>query len=159
MNKLNWVTKFAEAESSGNAEAVQKAYEKLFALCYDKHLDLTALLREAEESRHAKGRVMSPDATSPVSKLSGPWLAVIESQRYGHHWLRHRLRGHVRGRLGSCGRADGARFSVVRPQRDQGRGEVLFAVGASEAGEVGGRCPAELGTAGACDKADCVTGI
>jgi hypothetical protein len=60
------VTKLAEVESSGNAEAVQKAYEKLFALCHDKHLDLTALLREAEESRHANGRVMSPDATSPV---------------------------------------------------------------------------------------------
>lgn len=57
------VTKLAEVESSGNAEAVQKAYEKLFALCHYKHLDLTALLHEAEESRHAGVRTLWVDST------------------------------------------------------------------------------------------------
>jgi hypothetical protein len=46
--------KLARAERSGDAEAVQKACEELFALCREHHLDLPALLREAEAGPRPK---------------------------------------------------------------------------------------------------------
>ena len=38
------VAKLVQAEGSSNVEAVQEIYEELFAICYNNHLDLTALL-------------------------------------------------------------------------------------------------------------------
>jgi len=48
------LAKLARAERSGDAEAVQKVYEELFALCREHDLDLPALLHEAEERQHSK---------------------------------------------------------------------------------------------------------
>jgi hypothetical protein len=40
------LAKLTEAERSGNAQSIQEAYENLFVLCRENHLDLHALLRE-----------------------------------------------------------------------------------------------------------------
>jgi hypothetical protein len=37
----------AQAEGSGDAEALQEAYEELFSLCYENGLSLPAVLHQA----------------------------------------------------------------------------------------------------------------
>ena len=49
------LVKLGQAERSGKPEAAQKAYEDLFALCYENQLYLPTLLREWE--RHVQARV------------------------------------------------------------------------------------------------------
>ena len=46
--------KLAQAERSGDPEALQTAYEEVFVLCYQKHLDLPAALLEAEACQPLK---------------------------------------------------------------------------------------------------------
>jgi len=43
------LTRFFQAEQSGNAGLVQKAYEDLFILCYRNDLELSSLLDEMDE--------------------------------------------------------------------------------------------------------------
>jgi len=40
------LARLSQAEQKGNTGAIQKAYEDLFVLCYEHHLDLPALLRK-----------------------------------------------------------------------------------------------------------------
>jgi hypothetical protein len=48
------LAKLWQAEHSGNTRAIQKAYEDLFVLCHENHLDLPDLLRESEVRSHKR---------------------------------------------------------------------------------------------------------
>jgi hypothetical protein len=49
--------KLARAECTGRPEAIQKAYEDLFVLCYEKRMDLPVLLRDAEGHGRIQGQI------------------------------------------------------------------------------------------------------
>jgi hypothetical protein len=40
------------AEQGGDAEAAQKAYEDLFSVCVENHLDLNTVLRQRRPNNH-----------------------------------------------------------------------------------------------------------
>ncbi|HEY6291585.1 MAG TPA: hypothetical protein VI455_08500 [Terriglobia bacterium] len=70
---------FVEAQQSGNAEVVQRAYEELFALCYENDLELSALLAQVEVSGY------EAEPSWPVPKaLRGNPTATTANQHANH---------------------------------------------------------------------------
>jgi hypothetical protein len=69
------VSNLVKAEQSGNAKAVQEAYEELFTFCYQNGLDLNVVLAETEQrlKREAPGVERS-------SRRGGFWAFVVR------HW-------------------------------------------------------------------------
>ena len=71
------VSKLLEAEQSGNAEAVQKAYEELFKFCRESDLDLNAVISQARERLLAD----SGRGADGVKSARAPWRMGLNPLR------------------------------------------------------------------------------
>jgi len=72
------VSNLVKAEQSGNAKAVQEAYEELFTYCYQNGLDLNAVLVETQDKlkREAAGIERSSGSRGFLAFVLRQWPAV-----------------------------------------------------------------------------------
>jgi len=72
------LSKLVEAEQSGNAKAIQGAYEELFTYCYQNGLDLNAVLVETKDKlkREAAGIERSPRSGGFLAFVLRQWPVV-----------------------------------------------------------------------------------
>jgi len=77
------VSNLVKAEQSGNAKAVQEAYEELFTYCYQNRLDLNAVLVETKDKlkREAAGIERSSRSNGFLAFVLRQWPVVLTKLR------------------------------------------------------------------------------